>query len=55
MIKSVTFHLHPSFPNPVRTVTSPRLLPKSGCTAFSCTSQGWGEFIGEQTTSRRAA
>jgi len=45
LIKSVTFHLHPSFPNPVRTVTSPRLLPKSGCTAFSCTSQGWGEFI----------
>src|SRR5690349_147190 len=36
-IRSVEYHLHPTFPNPIRTSKD----PKSG---FSIQSAGWGRF-----------
>ena len=36
-IQDVTYYLHPTFPNPIRTVSN----PKDG---FRLSTRGWGEF-----------
>ena len=41
-IKSVTFHLHPSFDRSVRVVETCEKIGSQY--VFSCTSNGWGEF-----------
>jgi hypothetical protein len=40
-VRRVTFHLHPSFPDPVRVVEAPNMPGGSG---FMVEEGGWGEF-----------
>ena len=42
-IKRVTFHLHPSFPNPIRVVEKPNMIG-SGMVGYMVEEDGWGEF-----------